>query len=164
MFALILQFHLLNTSERDPTWTGCRRSWCEPARTEASVVQLSHKDTFISFRCYMNTPICRHVRLGAVAASSTRQTEAFTLLSSTFNLRSVQIWGLRKNDSACSLETVQCFTRDPGKKKHSEVLCIVRKTSQALISFLLESMWLLCCHTCILIFCITGSSNLEGKC
>lgn len=25
-------------------------------------------------------------------------------------------------------------------------------------------MWLLCCHTCILIFCLTWSSNLEGKC
>lgn len=72
-----------------------------------------------------------------------------------------QFWGQRKSDSACSTEMAQCFTRGPGKKRHSEFLCISERASQVLLWI---EKWLLHCHTCTLIFCITWSTNLGGKC
>lgn len=57
----------------------------------------------------------------------------------------------------------RCFTRDPGKKIHSELLCTVGVASPSTYLLFLESTWLLCCHTCIFILRITWSSNLEGK-
>lgn len=144
------------------------RSWREPARTEASVAQLSHKDAFISCGCYINTPLWSYLQ---VTSHLALQQQAAPDRPSCYsqvqvNLRSEPKYKSevrKKNDSACSSEMARCFIRDPGKKIHSELLCTVGAASPSTYLLFLESTWLLCCHTRIFILRITWSSNLEGK-